>query len=76
MTGPSGDFDGDVRRVRQGVEHGGALLGLGHQRLDVLPRRVRVDVEGHLDVISLIPLSPSSPIFSMEMLDNTPTGTS
>src|ERR1700689_4694978 len=48
---PSGDFDGDVRRVRESVEHGGALLRLGHQRLDVLPRRVRVDVEGHLDVV-------------------------
>ena len=41
----SGDFDGDVGRVRQSVEHGGALLGLGHQRLDVLLRRVGVDVE-------------------------------
>ena len=50
-AGRRGDFDGDVRRVRQGVEHGGPLLGLGHQRLDVLPRRVRVDVEGHLDVV-------------------------
>src|ERR1700739_4765916 len=48
---PSGDFDGDVRRVGQRVVHGRALLGLGHQRLDVLPRRVRVDGERYLDVV-------------------------
>src|ERR1035438_9957232 len=49
--GRSGDFDGDVRRIRESVEHGGALLGLGDQRLDLLPRRVRVDGERHLDVV-------------------------
>src|ERR1700761_776009 len=48
---PSGHFDGDVGRVGQRVEHGRALLGLGHQRLDLLLRRVRVDVEGHLDAV-------------------------
>ena len=41
MTWPSGDFDSDVRRVRERVEHGRALLGLSHQRLDFLPRSVR-----------------------------------
>src|SRR5579859_3014858 len=50
----SGDFDGDVRRVGQRVEHGGALLRLGDQRLDVLSRCVRVDVEGHLDVVEAV----------------------
>src|ERR1017187_7307142 len=49
--GRSGHFDRDVRRIRESVEHGGALLGLGDQRLDLLPRRVRVDVERHLDVV-------------------------
>jgi hypothetical protein len=34
--GPLGDFDRDFRRVRQSVEHGGALLGLCDQRLDLL----------------------------------------
>src|SRR6202021_2492220 len=47
----SGDFDGGVGRVGGRGVHRGALLRLGHQRLDVLPRRVRVDVEGHLDVV-------------------------
>ena len=60
MTGPDDDrrqlldgldhFDGDVHRVRDGVVHGRALLRLRDDRLDVLLRRVRVDVEGHLDV--------------------------
>src|SRR5688572_4453543 len=48
---PSGDFDADVRRVGQRVEYGGTLLGLGHQRLDFLLRRVSVDGEGYLDVV-------------------------
>jgi hypothetical protein len=51
---PSGDFDGDVRRVREGVGHGRALLGLGHQRFDVLLRGVRVDRERHLDVVEAV----------------------
>src|SRR5258708_9041356 len=54
MTGPSGDFDGDVRRVGERVEHGGPLLRLSHERLDLLTRRVRVDVEGHLDVVEAV----------------------
>src|SRR5215469_1299676 len=54
MTCPSGDLDADVRWVRESVEHGGALLGLGHQRLDLLPRRVRVDGERHLDVVEAV----------------------
>jgi hypothetical protein len=54
---PSGDFDGDVRRVRERVEHGGALLGLGDQRLDLLPRGVRVDV--NVTLMSLKPLRTS-----------------
>jgi hypothetical protein len=33
---PSDDRDGDLRGVRQGVEHRGALLGLSDQRLDLL----------------------------------------
>src|SRR5450631_3351671 len=49
--GRSSDFDGDVRGIRQRVEHRGALLGLGDQRLDLLPRGVRVDGERHLDVV-------------------------
>jgi hypothetical protein len=32
-----GDFDDDVRGIRERVIHGGALLGLGDQRLDLLP---------------------------------------
>src|ERR1035438_2761458 len=52
--GRSSDFDGDVRGIRQGVEHRGALLGLGDQRLDLLPRRVRVDGERHLDVVEAV----------------------
>ncbi len=37
LCGRSSDLDRDVRRVRQGIEHGGALLRLGDQRLNVLP---------------------------------------
>src|SRR5580658_5809872 len=51
MSAPSGDFDGDVRGVGESVEHGRALLRLGHQRLDLLPRCVRVDGERDLDVV-------------------------
>src|SRR4051794_1530672 len=50
----SGDFDGDVRGVRERVKHGRALLRLGHQCLDLLRRRVRVDDEGHLDVVEAV----------------------
>jgi hypothetical protein len=49
--GRSGHLDRDVRGVRERVKHGGALLRLGHQRLDLLPGGVRVDVERHLDVV-------------------------
>src|SRR5579864_6461187 len=52
--GRSSDFDGDVGRVRERVEHGGALLGLGHERLDVLLGGVRVDRERHLDVVKAV----------------------
>ena len=45
MVAPSGDVDRDLRRVREGVEHRRALLGLGDERLDVLLGGVRVDVE-------------------------------
>src|SRR6476646_4202974 len=51
----SGDLDGDLRRIRERVEHRGALLGLGHQRLDLLLRGVRVDLERHLDVVEAVP---------------------
>src|SRR6516225_7453242 len=54
MTCPSGDLDCDIRRIGERVEHRGALLGLGHQRLDLLPRRIRVDGERHLDVVEAI----------------------
>src|SRR6516225_3588653 len=54
MACPLGDLDSDIRRVRESVEHGGALLGLGYQRLDLLPRRVRVDGEGHMDVVEAV----------------------
>src|SRR5690348_3613261 len=50
----SGHLDGDVSRVRESVEHSGALLGLGHQRLDLLPRRICVDGERHPDVIEAV----------------------
>src|SRR5580693_7398946 len=50
-SGRSSDFDDDVRRVGERVEHGGTLLGLGDQGLDLLSRRVRVDGERHLDVV-------------------------
>src|ERR1700742_3344248 len=50
----SGYFDGDVGRVGERVEDGRALLRLGHQRLDLFPGRVRVDVEGHLDVVEAV----------------------
>src|ERR1700679_840830 len=43
MVRPSGDRDRDLGRVREGVEHRGALLGLGDQRLDLLPGGVCVD---------------------------------
>src|SRR5690242_17086077 len=49
-----GHFDGDVGRVAQRVVHCRALLRLRHQRLDVLAGRVRVDVEGHLDVVEAV----------------------
>src|ERR1700733_9593253 len=52
--GLSRDRDGDLRRVRESVEHGGTLLGLGDQRLDLLPGRVRVDRERHLDVVEAV----------------------
>src|SRR6185437_15006898 len=71
--GSSGDFDGDVRRVRQGVEHSGALLGLGHQRLDLLLRRVRVDGERHLDVVEAVadvavrPEDPADVVRALEL---------
>ena len=54
MTCPSGDLDCNVRRIRERVEHRGALLGLGHQRLDLLPRGVRVDGERHLAVVEAV----------------------
>src|SRR5215467_2484753 len=72
MAWPSGDFDGDVRRIREGVEHGGALLGLGDQRLDLLPRRVRVDGERHLDVVEAVAdvaVGPEDPADVVRALD-------
>src|SRR6202012_1190730 len=48
------DFDGDVGRVGERVEHRGPLLRLRDQRLDVLLRRGRVDVEGPLDVVEAV----------------------
>src|SRR4051812_19330110 len=47
----SGDFDRDVRRIGDDVVDRGALLRLRDDRFDVLLRRVRVDVERHLDVV-------------------------
>ena len=52
---PSGDLDGDLRWVGEGVEHRGALLGLGDQRFDLLPGGVGVDHERHLDVVEAVP---------------------
>src|SRR3954451_7534273 len=46
----SGDLDRDVGRVGDEVEHGRPLLRLRDERLDVVGRRIRVDVVGHLDV--------------------------
>src|SRR5690606_29178435 len=43
-------LDGDVRRVRHDVEHRRALLRLRDERLDLLLRRVGVDIERHRDV--------------------------
>src|SRR5258708_13330980 len=57
----SSDLDRDAGRVGEGVEHGGALLRLGHQRLDVLLGRVRVDVERHLDVVEAVADVPVRP---------------
>src|SRR3984893_14793694 len=54
MAWPLGDFDGDVRRIRESVKHGGALLGLGDQRLDLLLRRVRVEVERQLYAVETV----------------------
>src|SRR6478735_7742256 len=45
------DFDGYVRRIGDDVVHRRALLRLRHDRLDLLLRRVGVDVEGDLDVV-------------------------
>src|ERR1700722_15619862 len=55
MVKPSGDFDGDLRRIRQSVEYRGALLGLGDQRFDLLLGGVSVDLERHLDVVEAVP---------------------
>src|SRR5262245_64784082 len=49
------DRDVDVRRVRDDVEHGRALLRLGDQRLDLLRGRVGVDVVVHLDLAESVP---------------------
>src|SRR5580704_19048893 len=71
-SGRSGDFDDDVRRVGERVEHGGALLGLGDQRLDLLPRRVRVDGERHLDVaeaVTDVTVGPEDPADVVPALD-------
>src|ERR1700730_10871565 len=44
-------LDRDVHRVRDGVVYGRALLRLRDDRLDVLLRCIRVDLERHLDVV-------------------------
>src|SRR4051812_49887173 len=48
------DRDADVRRVRDDVEDRGALLGLRHERLDVLRGGVGVDVEVDADVVEAV----------------------
>src|SRR6185503_11825904 len=45
------NVDGDVRGVRNRVVDGRALLRLRDERLDVLLRRVGVDLERHLDAV-------------------------
>ena len=47
----SDDFDGDVHRVGDDVVHRRALLRLRDDRLDLLLRRIRVDLERDLDVV-------------------------
>src|SRR5688572_6066387 len=48
---PLHHLDADVGRVGDDVEHRRPLLRLRDDRLDVLLGRIRVDVEGHLDVV-------------------------
>ena len=45
----------DVGRVGDDVEHGGALLRLGHQRLDLCLAGVGVDLERDADVAEAVP---------------------
>src|SRR5688572_13736530 len=47
-------FDVDVGRVGDDVEHGGAPLRLGHQRIDLFARGVRVDVVNHTNAIEAV----------------------
>src|SRR6516162_3367555 len=49
------DLDRDVRRVRDHVVDGGALLRLCDDGLDLLGTRVRLDVVDHLDAIEAVP---------------------
>src|SRR5262249_52742910 len=53
--GTSGDLDRDLRRIRDRIEDGGPLLRLSDDCLDLLPGGVRIDVEGHLDVVEAVP---------------------
>ena len=46
--------DGHVRRIRDDVVDGRALLRLGDQRLDVLPTRVGIDIVGDLDPLEAV----------------------
>src|SRR5215210_4906748 len=48
------DRDADVRRVRDDVEHRGALLRLRHERVDVGRGGVGVDVEVDADVVEAV----------------------
>ena len=50
----SDDLDRDLGRIREGVEHRGALLRLGDQRLDLIRGRVGVDFERHLDGVEAV----------------------
>src|SRR5262245_5340478 len=48
------DLHGHAGRVRHHVEHGRALLRLGNQGLDLLGRRVRVDVVLDPDLVESV----------------------
>src|SRR6516225_12018637 len=50
----SENVDADVRRVGHDVVHRRTLLGLRDDRLDLVGRRIGIDVEGHPDLAEAV----------------------